>query len=539
MIRFRRTDVEEIYEISDAKVEGFIAIWPKSFGDDAVLISSETHAEFRLSLSLDDPQSSQKKAQQIVLEQRPRLGRIIHVLHDQPSWMVFCLPLIPSAGRFTKARAHIEQARGLPQIGGVVVGWSVSPPPGAIFACSASGVLKPLAKAVRWNRQDITEAFEADFGRIALNSGFMVTLQFDLRIEQEVKLIAIDGEEAFVLATSSWSPAPQDPTSLARWMFGFPMSSRSFIERLSDQIYPIMETLLRQRRDALRSVEAGVKSFGALAPEPVCSIIIPLYGRYDFIEHQMIEFARDPFIRNQTEIIYVIDDPRITDAVYDTCALYSELYGLPLRIVDGHINRGFSGANNLGASFARGRALLFLNSDVFPLKSGWLEKMLRALVQAENVGVVGARLLFHNGTLQHDGMSFEWNDALGAHLNQHPQAGMPPEATSKKATSRMAVTGACMLLRAETYQGVGGFEEEFLIGDFEDSDLCLKIRASGKKILCVEDVELVHLERQSFSGLGAASFSQLVVYYNLYKHEKRWGELIKAMLAGIQPGRKQ
>ena len=66
-----------------------------------------------------------------------------------------------------------------------------------------------------------------------------------------------------------------------------------------------------------------------------------------------------------------------------------------------------------------------------------------------------------------------------------------------------AVSAACLLIRKSTYDAVGGLDEGFLIGDFEDSDLCLKVRRQGQEIACLRDLNLTHLERQSFTGIGA------------------------------------
>ena len=73
-----------------------------------------------------------------------------------------------------------------------------------------------------------------------------------------------------------------------------------------------------------------------------------------------------------------------------------------------------------------------------------------------------------------------------------------------------AVTGACALMRREVYDSVGGLDEKFLIGDFEDSDLCLKVREKGLEIACLPlPVTLIHLERQSFERNRNAELSRL------------------------------
>ena len=102
----------------------------------------------------------------------------------------------------------------------------------------------------------------------------------------------------------------------------------------------------------------------------------------------------------------------------------------------------------------------------------------------------------------------------------------------EKFVKRQAVTGACALMRREVYEAVGGLDEKFLIGDFEDSDLCLKVREKGLEIACLPlPVTLIHLERQSFSGIGTPSFRDYVVRYNAWRHQTRWGAAIAKMSA--------
>ena len=87
-------------------------------------------------------------------------------------------------------------------------------------------------------------------------------------------------------------------------------------------------------------------------------------------------------------------------------------------------------------------------------------------------------------------------------------------------------------MRREVYDSVGGLDEKFLIGDFEDSDLCLKVREKGLEIACLPlPVTLIHLERQSFGGVGTPKFRDYVVRYNAWRHQKRWGATIAKLVA--------
>ena len=87
-----------------------------------------------------------------------------------------------------------------------------------------------------------------------------------------------------------------------------------------------------------------------------------------------------------------------------------------------------------------------------------------------------------------------------------------------------AVTGACLVTPRSVFEAVGGFTEDYVIGDYEDSDLCLKIAMTERKIAYVPDVELYHLERKSMS-LNAEYMRGIAWQYNCALHTERWGDL--------------
>jgi GT2 family glycosyltransferase len=91
-----------------------------------------------------------------------------------------------------------------------------------------------------------------------------------------------------------------------------------------------------------------------------------------------------------------------------------------------------------------------------------------------------------------------------------------------------AVTGACLAMRRAQFDEVGGWDTGYLIGDFEDSDLCLKLRSAGWDIAYEPAVQLVHLARQSFKMLGEDDYRTRVVIHNAVRHQSRWESLLAA-----------
>jgi GT2 family glycosyltransferase len=150
-----------------------------------------------------------------------------------------------------------------------------------------------------------------------------------------------------------------------------------------------------------------------------------------------------------------------------------------------------------------------------------------ALNQNPDLGAVGPRLVFADGGIQHAGMEFQRRDDLGIWVNHHPWMGLDPSLDPHTSLSRVtAITGACMAVRREDFDAVQGWDTGYLIGDFEDSDLCNKLRARGLGIGYLPTVQLTHLERQSFKLLGQDDFRQRVVLYNAVRHQTRWAHLL-------------
>lgn len=277
-----------------------------------------------------------------------------------------------------------------------------------------------------------------------------------------------------------------------------------------------------------------VIAIGERAAAPEVSIVVPLYRVLDFLRFQIGAFAADPAIRDRAEIIYVLDSPEQADGVEHLLRGLHILYDLSVVLVVMPRNAGFAVASNAGAREARGRVIAQVNSDVIPVASGWLSPLVAALAD-DSIGAVGPKLLFDDGSLQHAGMYFA-RGVRGQWLNHHYHKGMPRDyAPANVARAVPAVTGACVLMRRALYEAVGGFTEDYVIGDYEDSDLCLKVRAKGLAVRYVPEAELYHLERRSMRvspdhGRGTASA------YNAWLHAQRWSDTMSSLMAETWTG---
>lgn len=272
----------------------------------------------------------------------------------------------------------------------------------------------------------------------------------------------------------------------------------------------------------------SVVEIGPRKAAPAFSIVVPIYRVVDFLRVQVAAFASDPSLREGAEIIYVLDSPEQADGVEHLLRGLALLYGLSFVLVVMPRNAGFAIASNAGARAARGEVIAQVNSDVIPVAPGWLPALAARL--SEEVGAVGPKLLFGDGSLQHAGMYFA-RGIRGNWLNHHFHKGMPatyPAAAEERSVP--AVTGACVVMRRALFEAVGGFTEDYVIGDYEDSDLCLKVRARGHDIRYVPDAVLYHLERKSMSASpdharGTASA------YNAWLHAQRWDAAMADLMA--------
>jgi GT2 family glycosyltransferase/glycosyltransferase involved in cell wall biosynthesis len=226
-----------------------------------------------------------------------------------------------------------------------------------------------------------------------------------------------------------------------------------------------------------------------LQTTPRVSIVIPTRDQFPLLERcisRLFELTEYP----DYEVLIV--DNGSTDS--DACNYLEGIRKLGdtrLRVLMYDHPFNYSAMNNLAAREATGSLLLLLNNDTAVLHPDWLAEMV-ALIQQPNVGMVGARLLYPDGTLQHAGV------ILGlAGPAEHPYIGWPNEQTAPlhrtHALQRYsAVTAACALLPRDLYLELGGMDELAFKVSYNDVDLCLKIGEHSLRILWTPYATLLH-----------------------------------------------
>jgi GT2 family glycosyltransferase len=214
-----------------------------------------------------------------------------------------------------------------------------------------------------------------------------------------------------------------------------------------------------------------------------CSVIVPVHGRAALTERCLT--ATLATLPGGCELI-VVDDAS-TD---ETPALLAS-YGEAIRVLRMQENVGYAQACNAGAELAGNDALVFLNNDTEP-QPGWVQALLRHSERHPAAAVVGAKLLYPTGAIQHAGV------AIGQDGYPHNlYAGLPAEHPAvNRSRALQAVTGACMLVTRGVFEQVAGFDPGFR-NSLEDVDLCLRVGEAGGEVHYCHEAVALHLESAS------------------------------------------
>lgn len=231
----------------------------------------------------------------------------------------------------------------------------------------------------------------------------------------------------------------------------------------------------------------------ALTREPLVSILIPSKDHIADLDKTLTSVFEKTTYSNY-EIIVIENNSELPE----TFAYYDRLTAAHAncrvaRYPDTGFN--FSAINNFGRKQAKGGYILLLNNDVEVQNGAWLTEMLSLGLQ-NGVGIVGAQLLYPDGTLQHGGVITGLGGFAG-HSHKYARANasgyMFRIATVQNFS---AVTAACMLVRASVYDELNGLDEAFAVA-FNDVDFCLRARAAGYRVVYTPYAVLTHYESKS------------------------------------------
>ena len=276
--------------------------------------------------------------------------------------------------------------------------------------------------------------------------------------------------------------------------------------KYSEKIKANIKEILREKRNLsddekqriinLIQEDNGNNEIPLFTNSPLVSIII--VNRNGATHLSRLLRVIDETIHLNYEIIIV--DNHSSDNSMDLIESYKNL---PITLIRNNTNETFSHANNQGVNIAKGEYLLFLNNDTKPL-DGWLNYLLETMMNNENVGAVGSKLIYpdcssskinkeKSYTIQHSGIFFKEGDGYIKPFNRDNAEEYENLLNKSKEEEIIAVTAACMLVKKSTYLDVGGFDENYVYG-YEDVDLCLKLHKAGYKNIYNPKSVLYHYE---------------------------------------------
>jgi GT2 family glycosyltransferase len=244
------------------------------------------------------------------------------------------------------------------------------------------------------------------------------------------------------------------------------------------------------------------------------SIIIPFRDEPHFLRSCLDSIERT---RGRVAHEYLLVDNGSTQP--ETLTLLDRLDSVPgVHVLSDDAPFNWARLNNAAARQATGDVLLFLNNDIEALTSGWLDALC-AQAELDDVGAVGARLIYPDGRVQHCGVVLGMGGAAG-HVLKGLDPGEPGYMAMAVTTRECsAVTGACLASLRAVFEAHDGFDESLGV-DLNDIDYCLRLQHSGLRVLYEPAAELVHYESPSRGTAGDPS--------DIVRFLKRWKTCVTA-----------
>jgi len=254
---------------------------------------------------------------------------------------------------------------------------------------------------------------------------------------------------------------------------------------------------------------------------PLVSMVIPIRDRVELLRQLVAGiFAKTEYPNYE---LVIIDNESCEKATLD---FLNELKRDPrvlVHRVPGPFN--YSQLNNIGVEQARGSVISLMNNDLEVINRDWLTEMLSHAIRPD-VGVVGARLWYPNGVLQHGGVILGF-DGVASHIHGGTREDDGYFSRQHLTQNLSAVTSACMLIRKDVYLEVNGFDEANLAVAFSDVDFCLRLGRAGYRIVWTPHAEFVHHESASRGIENTSAKQRRFLAEEQYMREK-WRDLLPA-----------
>lgn len=225
--------------------------------------------------------------------------------------------------------------------------------------------------------------------------------------------------------------------------------------------------------------------------KPLISIIIPNKDAVDELKKCINSILRSSYKNYEIIIVENNSEKKSTFEYYDKLKKYDNI-----NIVK-HNEKifNYSKINNFGRKFVKGEYIVLLNNDVEIITKNWLEEML-GICEQNNVGIVGAKLLYNDNSVQHAGVIIGVGGVAG-HIHKNIKDKDPGYFSRANIVNNFsAVTAACMMVKTSIYDEVNGLDENFQVA-FNDVDFCMKVRDKGYLVVYTPFAKLYHYESKT------------------------------------------
>jgi GT2 family glycosyltransferase len=222
---------------------------------------------------------------------------------------------------------------------------------------------------------------------------------------------------------------------------------------------------------------------------PLVSIIILNWNGLDVLEPCLKAVTKT--IEGIDYEIIVYDNGSSEKGVHEVVANFPKV-----KLYKSNINYGFAGGNNRAAKNASGKYIVFLNNDTLP-QAGWLSAMTALAERDSAIGLIGAKIMNDNGTIQYAGAYFD--PSINSYAG--PFRAYPKNYPPAQITRDCEIYIACaVLIKNSLFNQIDGFDERYFQG-YEDADICLKIREAGYRVVYCPEAEVIHFAETSTKRL--------------------------------------
>ena len=248
--------------------------------------------------------------------------------------------------------------------------------------------------------------------------------------------------------------------------------------------------------------------------EKIISIIILTYNQIEYTKkcfESIFKYTSVPF-----ELVIVDNGSTDGTVEYLESEILNKFNDVRIKIIKNKENKGFAGGNNQGIAASSGEYILLLNNDVV-VTPGWLERMIFCCEKRTEIGIVGPRSNYVSGPQLVESVDYNLDSLLGLKRFSKKFATI----NANKSTQLLRVVGFCMLIKRSVIDRIGGMDDRYGIGNFEDDDFSIRAAIAGFESWMVEDCFVHHFGSKTFMGEKIDYRKSLHKNWEIFK--EKWG----------------